>query len=182
MKIISISGKMRHGKDTSANFIKKELEEQGKRVLIIHYGDYLKFLLKNYYGWSGNKADKGSRELLQHFGTDIIRKQEPYFWVDNVIHFLKLTQADWDFVLIPDTRFPDEIVRQINAFGRENVLTIRVDRLDFTPEGTTQEQLQHESEVALDHYPFDYYFYNTKDLEGLREKIHVFCKKVLYNF
>ena len=179
MKIIPISGKMRHGKDTSAAFIKRELENQGRRVLIIHYGDYLKFLLKNYYGWSGDKTDKGSRELLQHFGTDVIRKQEPYFWVDNVIHFLKLTQADWDFVLIPDTRFPNEIARQIDTFGRENVITIRVDRLDFVPEGATQEQLQHESETALDRYPFDYYLYNTKDLDGLQEKVHIFCNEVL---
>lgn len=179
MKIILISGKMRHGKDTSAAFIKRELENQGRRVLIIHYGDYLKFLLKNYYGWSGDKTNKGSRELLQHFGTDVIRKQEPYFWVDNVIHFLKLTQADWDFVLIPDTRFPNEIARQIDAFGRENVITIRVDRLDFVPERATQEQLQHESETALDRYPFDYYLYNTKDLDGLREKVHIFCNEVL---
>ena len=61
-----ISGKMRHGKDTCAQFIKEELERMDKRVLIIHYADYLKFILKQYFGWDGEKNEEG-RKLLQTF-------------------------------------------------------------------------------------------------------------------
>lgn len=78
MKIIMISGKMRHGKDTCAQFIKEELERANKHVLVIHYADYLKFVLKQYFGWNGEKDEEG-RKLLQTVGTDLIRARQPDF-------------------------------------------------------------------------------------------------------
>ena len=42
MKIIAISGKAQHGKDTTAEFLKSELETHGYKVQIAHYADLLK--------------------------------------------------------------------------------------------------------------------------------------------
>ena len=39
MKIVCISGKAQHGKDTTAKLLEEILEAQGNRVLIAHYGD-----------------------------------------------------------------------------------------------------------------------------------------------
>ena len=78
---ICVSGLARHGKDTSAEIIKKILEERGYSVLIAHYGDLLKFICKNFFGWNGEK-DTDGRTLLQQVGTNCIRKQNPDYWVD----------------------------------------------------------------------------------------------------
>lgn len=177
MKIILISGKMRHGKDTVAQFIKEEIKG---RVLIIHYADYLKFICKQYYGWNGEK-DVNGRELLQRFASDIVRTQEPDFWVNTVCHFLHLTEGDWDYVLIPDVRFPNEIFIPKREFGFQNVISLRVDRVGFVPQEATEEQLSHISETALDNFQFDNYIFNTSDLNGLREKVRVFVESLTRN-
>lgn len=44
MKIICISGKARHGKDTLAGILKKHLEDHGNRVLVTHFGDLVKYI------------------------------------------------------------------------------------------------------------------------------------------
>ena len=71
MRIIAISGHAQNGKDTTANIIKKHLEERGDKVLIVHYADLLKFICTKYFDWDGQKDEKG-RHLLQYIGTDII--------------------------------------------------------------------------------------------------------------
>lgn len=39
IKIVCISGKAQHGKDTAANYIKDFLMEKNHSVLVTHYGD-----------------------------------------------------------------------------------------------------------------------------------------------
>lgn len=108
MQVIAISGKAQHGKDTSAKILKNMLEADGYRVLITHYADLLKYMCRTFFGWNGEKDDAG-RHILQYVGTDIIRQKRPDFWVDFVTDVLALFPDDWDFVLIPDCRFPNEI-------------------------------------------------------------------------
>ena len=61
-----------------------------------------------YYGWSGEKDEKG-RELLQKLGTDLGRTNNPNVWVNCVKEIVKALQTEYDFVLIPDVRFPNEM-------------------------------------------------------------------------
>ena len=49
MKIITVSGKARHGKDFTANAIADILKGKGNKVLITHYADLLKFICRNMY-------------------------------------------------------------------------------------------------------------------------------------
>ena len=46
MKIVCISGKAQHGKDTTAKLLEEILEAQGNRVLIAHYGDLVKYVCR----------------------------------------------------------------------------------------------------------------------------------------
>ena len=156
LKIILISGKAQHGKDTAAQLLKKAMEADGKRVLIAHYADLLKYLCKTYFAWSGEKDERG-RELLQRIGTDVIRKQMPDYWVKFMSEFLSMFYAEWDYVIIPDCRFPNEI----EFFNRTefDTASVRIYRPDF--ESTlTAEQQKHASETALDWFDFDYYIDN----------------------
>ena len=48
MKIILISGKAQHGKDTFSYFLKEELTKNNNSCLIMHFGDALKYIAKEY--------------------------------------------------------------------------------------------------------------------------------------
>lgn len=146
MKLILISGKAGHGKDTLAGFMREQMEKSGKLVLITHYGDLLKYICRSYFDWDGQKDEHG-RHLLQHVGTDIIRKQNPDYWVEYIRGILGMLGDEWDYVLIPDVRFPNEI-EGMAAFRPYH---IRIIRPGFSM--LTEEQQKHPSETALDDYP-----------------------------
>ena len=79
MDVILISGKAQHGKDTLASAAKDYLEGKGRRVLILHYADYMKYIAKEYFGWNGKKDSVG-RHLLQQLGTNIVREVDENYW------------------------------------------------------------------------------------------------------
>ena len=150
MKVVCISGKALAGKDSIATSLSRQLSEKGKRVLIYHHADYLKYLCKQYFGWDGVKDEKG-RTILQHIGTDIVRTKKPTFWVDTAIDFLKMFKENYDYVLIADCRFVNEVESYKPIFP---TTSLRIHRPDFD-NGLTQEQKSHASETALDDYSFD---------------------------
>ena len=176
--IILISGKARHGKDTFAKFLKEGLESKGERVLICHYGDLLKFITKAYLGWNGEKDEEG-RKLLQQVGTGLIREKEPDFWVNFIIKMLRFFGDKYDYILVPDTRFPNEVERMKQAFDNK-VFHIRVVRPDYISD-LTSEQLEHPSETALDNYVPDYEVLNDGTLKEFEEgvKADAFLEKIL---
>ena len=165
MKIYVISGKAGAGKDTLAVFLKESLEAAGKRVLITHYADLLKHMLRSFFGWNGEKDEFG-RSLLQRVGTDVIRAQDPDFWVDFLIRVFRFFPDEWDFVLIPDARFPNEIDRLKEA-GFE-VEHLRVWRSAQNTAPMTEAQLAHQSETALDDVKPDWAICNIGNLSSFR--------------
>ena len=173
MRVILISGSARFGKDSAAFMMKELLEKQKKKVLIIHYADNLKLFAKNYFGWSGQKDQKG-RELLQWLGTDVIRKNYEDTWVDMVVALLKGIKTLYDYIIIPDVRFPNEIDRMRDNF---DCITVRVIRPNFD-NGLTEEQRKHPSETALDNYPMEYELINDGDLEKLLDTTRTFIKNI----
>ena len=178
MKLILISAKLQHGKDTTAELLKVELEKNGNKVLIAHYADLLKYICKTFFNWDGNKDEKG-RTILQYVGTDIIRHQCEDYWVKFMMEFLFMFRKEWDYVLIPDTRFPNEIEYANSSWiGEENVHTIRINRPNFNS-GATEEQLNHPSECALDNYEFDHYITNDGTIEELEIKIKDLVDKLI---
>ena len=51
IKVIAISGHARHGKDTVAQMLQKQLQKDGHTVFITHYADLLKYICKTFFGW-----------------------------------------------------------------------------------------------------------------------------------
>ena len=174
-KLILISGKAQHGKDFTANTLKGKLELQDQKVLIVHYGDYVKSVCRDYFGWNGNKDEKG-REILQKIGTDKARKNNPNIWVTVINELIKALAEDYDYILIPDTRFPNEI----NFMIREDydVVSVRVNRIGF--ESTlTDEQKLHSSETALDKFNFDYYMNCETGYDSVHTAVEKLIKEVI---
>ena len=174
MKVICLSGAARSGKDTAANVLRETFERRGKTVLITHYADLLKYICKTFFGWNGEKDDEG-RSLLQYVGTDIVRNRDPNFWVDFIANILTLFHKEWDYVIISDARFPNEITR-LKEFGI-NAIHVRVHRNGFESP-LTQEQQKHESETALDNISPDYWLIND-DLDGYKKKVNEFGIELL---
>lgn len=163
MKVVCISGHAQHGKDTLAQMMRRCLWGFGQRVLIIHNADLLKFMCRQLFGWDGVKDERG-RTLLQYVGTDVVRAQCPDFWVDYIANVLKLFNGQWDYVLIPDCRFPNEIDALRNAgFDVVHVGVIR----DNFDNGLTAEQMEHPSETALDDRTPDEVVHNAGALADL---------------
>lgn len=168
---ICISGQARHGKDTTAEIINDTLSSAGYSVLTIHYADLLKFICKTFFGWNGEKDEKG-RTLLQRVGTDCIRAQDPDYWVDFVANAVRMFPNTWDFVIVPDTRFPNEIDRIADS-GFPSV-HLRVVRPGFD-NGLTEEQNKHPSETALKDVMPDFWVENTS-MDDLRARVKSVCE------
>ena len=166
MKILTISGKAQNGKDYTASLLKDKLEDRGYSVLITHYADLLKYICKQFFGWDGSKDEYG-RALLQKVGTEGVRRFNPDYWVDFVIDILHFFPDEWDYVIIPDARFPNEIDKVKSEFSCR---TIHVVRPGFT-NNLTEEQRQHSSETSLDNYYFDYELVNDGTPEGMAKNI-----------
>lgn len=167
MKVMAISGRAQHGKDTTANMLKKLMEQKGKTVLIFHYADLLKHICRSYFDWDGKKDDAG-RRILQYVGTDVIRAKQPDYWVDFATGFLRLFPDEWDYVLIPDCRFPNEV----DCLGQAgfDMMHVRIVRPGFKSPLSPEQQM-HPSETALDHTVPDHWVYNDGTLGDLENTI-----------
>lgn len=177
---IIISGKAGSGKDTVAQFMKEELEKHGKRVLVIHYGDAVKWVLREFFNWDGQK-DAVGRTLLQRIGTDVVRAQFPNFWTGIVVGLLKAFEpySDFDIALVPDARFPNEVDIALDTL--QNCVAVRIDRRnadgsEWINPKLTDEQRRHPSETSLDCYAFDYVIHNDEGLNTLEESAQSILK------
>lgn len=179
MKIILISGKAEAGKTTTANMLKTYYEKAGKKVAIVPYGQYVKDTAKLLWGWDGQKDKKG-RQLLQWWGTDIVRKKDENFWVNQVIHLATLVDDLVDYFIVDDCRFPNEIQAwKNNEKFSKNITTIRVERPGHE-NGLTSEQRLHPSETSLDNWEFDITVY-ANNLEELYEYIEYIVNHIIFN-
>lgn len=175
-KMIVISGSAGHGKDTVAKILRSSFEKKGYSVLVCHYADVLKAICREFFGWNGEK-DEAGRNMLQHIGTDIIRNKSPDFWV-NLLTDIVLMIDEWDFVIVPDCRFPNEIIRP-----RERGLDtfhLHVSR-PLCESKLTSAQLNHVSENAVNGVTPDYTVLNDSNLDELEAKINVFMEEYLNN-
>ena len=166
MKIILISGKAEAGKTTAANIIKYYLCGIGKRAAIVPYGQYVKDTAKMIFGWDGQKDENG-RQLLQWWGTDVVRKKSENFWVNTVMRLAAVLDGEIDYLIIDDCRFPNEVELWKHEY---DYLTLRIERPGHE-NALNDEQRKHPSETALDDYEFDVTIYAT-DFKELKEAIY----------
>ena len=147
MKIICISGHAQNGKDTFATYLLDVMQLIGRdKVLIVHYADLLKYVCRQFFDWDGMKDDHG-RGLLQHVGTDVVRSKAPDYWAKFIVDIISFFPDKWDYIIIPDCRFENEI--QIFKDAGYDVIHARVER-DGYDNHLTDEQKNHKSETALD--------------------------------
>ena len=175
MNIILISGKAQNGKDTTAGILKNQLEERGASVLIAHYADLVKYVCRTFFDWDGVKDEYG-RRILQYVGTDVVRAKDPDFWVRFLSEIICMFSDEWDYVIIPDTRFPNEIEGMKKMASK--LIHLRVRRPGYIST-LTSEQQAHPSETALDNVEPDYWINNDGTMNGLEEAVSQFVREEL---
>ncbi len=168
-KIYLISGKARHGKDTTALIIDEFFENKGLKVINLQLGSYIKEYAKKISDWDGSEETK-PRELLQNLGTTVIRGNiDKYFFIKRMIEDLKVYNYFFDVVTISDVRLKDEIEMIKKEFN--DAVSIHIVRPNFD-NGLTLKQKNHPTEIDLDDYKnFDYTFINDGTISDLKQKI-----------
>lgn len=175
MKIFLVSGASRHGKDTIGNFIEEYCKENNIKVCRTQMAKHLKMYVKDYFGWDGSEETK-PRTLLQELGTDIIRGKlnKPYFFANRTAEDLDILSHFFDVALVTDVREPIEIETIRKNFN--DVVVIRVNRINYETEMTTEQQ-KHKIENAMNDYN-DYDYVLTNDtLDKLKEDVIEVLKK-----
>ena len=122
MKILGLSGKMGTGKSTIANLIVENYGEGAKRRA---FGDALKEEVSNEFcfplEWCYFQKDRvvnvrikqleppvTIRRLLQYWGTEYRRAQDPEYWNIRMNEFIKNNEKKTKLLVIDDVRFRDE--------------------------------------------------------------------------
>ena len=120
---------------------------------------------------------KNMRDVLQLWGTEIRRTQDPNYWVKKTLRGAISTAASGRSVFITDVRFPNEV-----DFAR--ALGFFIARIEISPETQafrlatrdalppTPEALAHSSEHALDQFDgFDAIIDNNGSIESTVERL-----------
>jgi energy-coupling factor transporter ATP-binding protein EcfA2 len=124
-------------------------------IKIYHFADYLKKICIDLFDLTpeqvyGNDDQKNtptnygmtSREFLQHFGTNVMRKIKDDVWLARTIKTIQQEQSN--IAIVPDVRFPNEVESIQKAGG----VVIRLTRNVFNS--------SHECESALDKDRFNW--------------------------
>jgi hypothetical protein len=135
MKIVGISGKAQAGKDLTARLMREFLMAKGKKVLIVHFADKLKDIVKFAFNWDDDMVNSSKKDevvegtnytprwVLQQLGTEFFREKiNEDFWVDTLLNEYKMdhweNEVGYDFILIPDVRFNSEALRIKDLGGK----------------------------------------------------------------
>jgi LmbE family N-acetylglucosaminyl deacetylase len=119
--------------------------------------------------WVQAEPSGKQRLILQWWGTDYRRKQDPDYWVKKLMAKLDAWQPD--AVLITDVRFPNE-ADAIKAAGGVLVKVVRTSEPDFVVN-------EHPSESALDAYTGWDYTLRAADVPELKQKARALYAEIV---
>ena len=108
---------------------------------------------------------------MQTVGTDIVRRWNEDYWVDFIIDMLSLFGCQYDYVLIPDARFPNEVSKIKEKWP--DTIHLRVERKQYQTH-LTEEQKHHVSETALSSVMPDIWIHNDGDMSDLMTALNGF--------
>lgn len=191
--VILVSGKLQSGKNTFADILKEELENEYKfTVAIDYFARLLKEMCRDSFrplvdylntnllscGPNGEwitdeswfeKKTPITRMILQIVGSEIVRTVNENFWSES---FVKRANERAEVITInSDCRFPSEIEHVQKNF---DTVTIRVERT-MERDGAINE---HMSETALDDKrDWDYVIHNNGTLDDLKAE----AKRIAYD-
>ncbi len=172
MFIVGINAKLRHGKDEAGrpliedgyqNFTPSTELRALALILnpVVHWEDGAVVRVEDVEAWPGYEEAKDQFPEYRRFLQELGRATRTVFGPDVLLDAMKRRAlgGDGDFVCT-SMRYRNEA-----DFCAEHGITIRVWRPGIPVES------DHETETALDDYPFDYVVMNDGTIEDLHAKI-----------
>ena len=100
----------------------------------------------------------------------------PDFWVYFIKNIITLFNNKWDYMIIADARFPNEV----SGFEEivEQFTHIRINRQTIN-DILTNNQRNHSSETALLNIKPDFYIHNNGTLEDLKTIVHDWVEETI---
>lgn len=172
MKVISLIGRARSGKDTTADYLIKELTELGYQVqrealatpLKVIVADLLGISLADLEVYKNNNVPVDGynvRKLLQDT-ADSIREKDTYYFANLMMAKIKEAEINnIDFFIITDTRL---LIEQ--EVLKDEALFIKIIR----PEAQIDES-GHNTEIEVDKLYVDETIYNNKTINRLHQRV-----------
>ena len=161
--IYLFTGKAQSGKNYIARELNKALTSEHKTVLELSFAYKLKSFISTLFDMPIEEVDKWKlneqpftangvtmREILQRFGTDIMRKHvDKDYWIKFVA--TRIVNTDYNYYLITDYRFPNEldVVDYIKLYDLYNLTDYNI------------KSSRHESELLTDVIDADIIIDNT---------------------
>ena len=176
-KLIAITGKKRHGKNTVANIIAEHLNSLDKPNHIHAFADDLKEACAAMLGVNTQELDGANKEVfrpfIQWYGTDYIRKYRGMedYWINKTAHKIahtQITDRGMSYSIITDCRFPGEA----DWVRRNNGIIIRV----FNPRIPDDKNSAHSSEQA--EFEVDHTLTNDSTLRDLQILTESYLKEL----
>lgn len=172
--IYLFTGKAQSGKNYIARELNKALTNEHKTVLELSFAYKLKSFISTLFDMPIEEVDKWKlneqpftangttmREILQRFGTDIIRKHvDKDYWIKFVA--TRIVNTDYNYYLITDYRFPNEldVVDYIKLYDLYNLTDYNVKVVKVINNSTIKSS-RHESELLTDVIDADIVIDNT---------------------
>ena len=179
MIIIGLGHRARQGKDTIANYWKECLTE----IELYSLAKPLKEFCRDNHNdllWKWQLAHQtkqvpaykddpiyGYTAILQWYGSDVIRKASPDYWVNKLNE--RIGADGPEIAVITDVRFPNEA----DYIRKQKGYLVKVSRVnqDGSPFVDPSRPAGHASEVALDGYDWDYSISaKSGDIDELKSK------------
>lgn len=172
--IYLFTGKAQSGKNYIARELNKALSSEHKTVLELSFAYKLKSFISTLFDMPIEEVDKWKlneqpftangttmREILQRFGTDIMRKHvDKDYWIKFVA--TRIVNTDYNYYLITDYRFPNEldVVDYIKLYDLYNLTDYNVKVVKVINNSTIKSS-RHESELLTDVIDADIVIDNT---------------------
>lgn len=161
--IYLFTGKAQSGKNYIARELNKALTSEHKTVLELSFAYKLKSFISTLFDMPIEEVDKWKlneqpftangttmREILQRFGTDIMRKHvDKDYWIKFVA--TRIVNTDYNYYLITDYRFPNEldVIDYIKLYDLYNLTDYNVKVVKVINNSTIKSS-RHESELLTD--------------------------------
>lgn len=201
--LFGISGKIASGKDTIGNLVSENLEKKGFKIKTTSFGYIIRNEVKTIVD-SFNSGEpipypikdikeveilseilgkkdvyersEESRQALQYWGTEVRRKENSEYWIQQMEQFLLKQLQKGYSINVTDARFPNEVDLIINLGGHVSRLEISEDLqkervLARDNIEISSLVLRHPSERALDDYLFKSIYDGALNKEELSNKI-----------
>jgi hypothetical protein len=155
--LIGLGHRARQGKDVVCSTLLELSQGKAKRYsfaeeLKRYCAEHHDALIQKYphLDLTKKKDDEiyGYVDVLQYVGTEVFRKDDPYYWVNKLK--TRIEQEQPELAIIPDVRFPEEA-----AYVKEQdgalVKVVRI-TAEGVPYIDPNRDPKHPSECALDNY------------------------------